>query len=170
VIAPRASSAAGLLVAASCLVPALQVRAQDVPRWGVWAQAGVGPAAPYEIGAVGSIAIRRFRWVVRARYATSAEYLGDYREDVGVLVGRVVGPTDGRGRWTFSAGVGRSSGSRGCILCGSTPNPDRTAVLLDVEGRYALTGFLGLTATGFASLANGASFGGLAFGLYLGTR
>jgi len=106
---------------------------------------------------------------VRVRYAAAAEYLGDFDEDIGVLVGVVLTPVRSRGQLAVGAGVGHMRGFRGTVL-GGRPIPGTVGFLLDMEGRFALTGFLGLTGYAFADLNSRESFGGIAFGLYLGTR
>jgi len=138
--------------------------------WGFWATAGLGPATPYEVGIAASAVVRHNRILVRVRYASAGELLGNQDQDVGVLVGVVLTPVRSRGQLAVGAGVGRMSGSRGCVFCGSRPIPGATGFLLDMEGRFALTGFLGLTGYAFADLNSSETFGGIAFGLYLGTR
>jgi len=135
--------------------------------WGFWASAAIGPATPYEFGVTATAAVRYTRFLVRVRYASAFNFLGNFDDDVGVLVGIVLTPEPSRGQLAVGAGVGRVRGFRGSVL-GGREIPATTGFLLDLEARLALTGFLGLTGYGFADFNSRESFGGIALGLYLG--
>lgn len=161
---------AGLLLVAAALVAAAPAVGQMRHRHpvGFWASAAVGPTLPYEFGIIATAVVRYHRLVIRGRYASSAEFLGDWDEDVGVLLGMALSPEARRVQVTMGAGVGRVSGGRGCLLCGTQPISPSAALLLDTEVRVALTSFLGLTSYVFGNLNSHESFGGLAFGLFVG--
>ena len=135
--------------------------------WGFWASAAIGPTTPYEFGVAATAAVRYTRVLLRVRYASAGELLGDFDEDVGVLVGIVLTPESSRSQLAVGAGVGRVRGFRGTLF-GGREIPATTGFLLDLEARLALTGFLGLTGYGYADFNSRQSFGGIALGLYLG--
>ena len=160
-----------LLLTTLMVMPAAAVGQTARRPWGFWATAGLGPATPYEVSIAASAVVRHNRILVRVRYVSVGELLGDFGQDVGVLVGVVLTPVRSRGQLAVGAGVGRMSGIiGGGIFSPSRPIPSAAGFLLDMEGRFALTGFLGLTGYAFADLNSSETFGGIAFGLYLGTR
>jgi hypothetical protein len=112
---------------------------------GVWASAAIGPTVPSEFGITATAGFRSHRLVLRGRYAAAAEFLGDWDEDVGVLLGMAVSPESQRVQLPLSAGVGRVTGGRGCVLCGTQPITPAAGFLFGAEGRVALTGFMGVT-------------------------
>lgn len=135
---------------------------------GFWVTAGIGPTTPYEFGVVATTTVRYRRLLVRARYASAAELLGDWDEDLGILIGMALTPESRRAQVAVSAGVGRVNGSRGCVLCGSQSESPTAGFLMDAEARVALTRFMGVTAYLFGDLNARESFGGLAFGVFVG--
>jgi hypothetical protein len=137
-------------------------------RTGFWATGAIGPTHPYKIGIVATAALRYNRVVVRARYASTGEFSGDWFEDVGMLVGAVVTPTSPHGQLTVGAGVGHVRWRHYGILAADPDPPPSVGFLVDAEGRLALTPFLGLTAYVFGDLNSRLSFGGVAFGLFVG--
>lgn len=164
-------SGAMLLAFAAEAFPAV---AQEAPapasreEWGYWVSAGIGPSAPHDFGSAATASVRHRRVLLRVRYASSGEFLGSFTEDVGVLAGFVLTSPTARGQAAVGAGIGRVSGATGCLLCGSTEAPSRAGFLLDLEGRYPLTSFLGLSGYGFVDFNARESFGGIALGVYVG--
>lgn len=157
------------LVAGPAMAQESPAMAQEGQRdWAFWASGGIGLATPYEIGVAASGAAHYQRAVLRARYSTAAEFLGNSTEDFGLLVGFVLTPPTSRGQAVVGAGVGRVSGVRGCVLCGSEDVPSTTGFFMDLEGRYPLTTFLGLSGYAFSNFNSRESFGGVALGVYLG--
>jgi len=136
--------------------------------YGGWGSLGLGVGVPYELSLSALLAARLDRFVVRARAAAVGEFLGDSREDAGLLVGYVVSPGSLRNQVTLGAGIGRVSGENGCVLCGSSRTPSAWGFLLDLEWLLSFTDFLGVTMYAFADFNSVDSFGGAAFGLYLG--
>lgn len=164
-------SSAILLAFAAEAFPAVaqEAGAPDVrEEWGYWVSGGIGPSSPHDFGVAASVSVRHRRVLLRVRYASSGEFLGSFTEDVGVLAGFVLTPPTARGQVAVGAGVGRVSGATACLLCGSTEAPSRAGFLLDLEGRYPLTSFLGLSGYGFADFNARESFGGIALGVYVG--
>lgn len=160
-----ATIVAGALFASSPAVG--QTPATD--RAGLWVTAAIGPTAPYDLGIVASAALRYNRMVVRARYASTGEFSGDWFEDLGLLVGVVVTPTSARAsQLAIGAGVGRAR-CRHCGFLVGQPDPAPTmGFLVDAEGRLALTTSFGATASVFGDFNSTLSFGGVAFGLFVG--
>ena len=111
--------------------------------WGFWASAAIGPTTPYEFGVTATAAVRYTRFLVRVRYASAVEFLGDFDEDVGVLVGIVLTPEPSRGQLAIGAGVGRVRGFRGSVL-GGREIAGKAVCLLDLEARSCTTGALGV--------------------------
>ncbi|MEX0690738.1 MAG: hypothetical protein WD934_09930 [Gemmatimonadales bacterium] len=136
---------------------------------GAWVSGSLGAATPHGTGLYGTAAIRYRRVVVRARYATAFEFLGDFKEDWGGLVGLVLTRPSYRGLVVAAAGVGQVRGSRGCLLCGSAPDEPVLGALADLEFRYPFTKELGFSTYIYADFNSDRSFGGLPVGLYLGS-
>ena len=137
-------------------------------RTGFWASAAIGPTRPYAWAVVGIASLRYTRFLVRARYAITFENPGARVDDVGILVGVVVTPPSQRGQISIGAGVGRVRQVYNCFLCSGPTFPTTNGWLLDAEGRVALGPGFGLTAYVFADLNTRLSFGGIAFGLFVG--
>lgn len=149
-------------VAQEAAAPALR------DEWGYWVSGGVGLSSPHPYGFAATASVRHRRVLLRVRYVSSWEFLGNSTDDVGVLAGFVLTPPTARGQAALGAGVGRVSGATGCVLCGTTETPSSTGFLLDLEGRYPLTSFLGLSGYGFADFNARESFGGVTLGVYVG--
>lgn len=163
----RAFGSVGVLVITG-LVPVPAMAQESQRDWAFWTSGGIGPSTPHALGVAASGSVRHQRAVLRVRYATSGEFLGSSTEDFGLLVGFVLTPSTSRGQAVVGAGVGRVSGVRGCVLCGSEDVPSTTGFLMDLEGRYPLTSFLGLSGYVFSDFNSRESFGGVALGVYLG--
>lgn len=134
---------------------------------GFWGSLALGPAAPYGLGGAVGAALRYHNVVLRVRTAASAEFLGDGVDDWGVLAGGAIDLSPARSMVTLTAGIGRATSSRGCILCGSS-SESRMAMLVDAEARLAVTGFFGISANAFLDINGEESFGGLGVGIFLG--
>jgi hypothetical protein len=106
--------------------------------------------------------------LVRARYAITFEWPGGRVDDVGILAGVVVSPPSQRAQLSVGAGAGRVRQVYNCWLCSGPTFPTITAVMLDAEGRLALTRGFGLTAYAFGDVNGQLSFGGIALGVFLG--
>jgi hypothetical protein len=151
------------------LVPTDTVaQAPRAHRTALWATAAFGPTLPYDWALVGSAGLRYSRVLVRARYAITFENPGARVDDVGVLVGVVVtGPTQ-RGQLSVGAGAGRVRQVYNCVLCSGPTFPATSGFLLDAQWRLALGSGFGATGYAFGNINSRMSFGGVAFGLFLG--
>jgi hypothetical protein len=162
---PRLVAAAILLG----LVPTGAVaQAPRTHRTALWATAAVGPTRPYDWALVGSAGLRYSRVLVRARYAITFENPGARVDDVGVLVGVVVTRPTQRGQLSVGAGAGRVTQVHTCVLCSGSTFPATSGFLLDAQWRLALASGFGVTGYAFGNINSRMSFGGVAFGLFLG--
>lgn len=157
------------LLAVVLLYPGAAVAQERQPHpVGFWGSLALGPAGPYGFGGTAGAAVRYRRVVVRFRTATSRKLFGDGVGDWGVLAGGAIAHNPARSMVTLAAGLGRATSSRGCLLCGRTSLPARTALLLDAEARLAVMSFFGITFNAFADINGQESFGGVGVGIYLG--
>jgi hypothetical protein len=159
----------GALLALSLLLPRTtwaQTRAERPV--GFWASLAVGPSVPNDLGVAAGAAVR-YRWLVaRLHLSGSATYLNDSVDDWGILVGPAIRLGPSRSQLALTAGIGRSTRTEGCILCGSVTHPAQTAFILNAELRLALTSFFGFTSSIFADFNRDQSFGGLGVGVFFG--
>ncbi len=134
---------------------------------GFWGTLALGPSAPHGFGGAIGASVRFRRIAVRIRAATSAELFGDGVSDWGLLAGGAIDLQPGRSAVTIMAGIGRSTSTRGCLLCGSS-SESAMAMLLELEARLRVVSFFGISANAFADFNSLESFGGLGVGIYLG--
>ena len=134
----------------------------------LWATAAFGPTLPYDWSVVGSAGLRYSRVFVRARYVITFENPGARVDEVGMLVGVVVTPPTQRGQLSVGAGAGRVTQVYNCFLCSGPAFPATIGLLLDAQWRLALVPGFGVTGYAFGNVNSRVSFGGVAFGLFVG--
>lgn len=83
---------------------------------GYSAGVGIGPSAPYDFSVTLTASARYRRVLVRLRYAAAAELLGDFDDDVGLLVGVAVTPASWFALLSIGTGVGRMRAVGGCLF------------------------------------------------------
>jgi hypothetical protein len=166
--AVRAAELFIVLLAAHVCTPALGLaqRTRAPQELGIWATGAVGLSS-HGFGLASTAAVRFRRAFVRVRYAHAEELLGDWAYDVGLLAGVAVARSP-RVQVAAGAGIGRVGGQRGCLLCRSAEIPKVVGVLADLEARWAVTRFFGVSAYSYLDVNKEESFGGVTVGLYLG--
>lgn len=158
-----------LIVLAATTTPGIAGAQVDRQDWGFWTSLAIGSSTPYPLGVAVTGTIRHGRLLTRFRYAAAAEFLGDWDEDMGGLVGIVLTPDSSRGQLSVGAGIGTARRIRGCTICQKSV-AEGQGLLLDFEGRVAILGVFGLTFYGFGDLNAHQSFCGIGLGVYFGTK
>jgi len=157
------------IVAAMLLAPAGgAAQAPSTHRTALWATAAFGPTLPYDWAVVGSAGLRYSRVVVRARYVITFENSGARVDEIGMLVGVVLTSPRRRSQVSVGAGAGRVTQVYNCTLCSGPKFPATLGVLLDAQWRLALASGFGVTGYAFGNVNSRVSFGGVAFGVFVG--
>jgi len=133
-----------------------------------WVSAGLGPGTPGGLGFAGAASLRLRSFLLRTRVGSVGQFLGSHQDDLALEVGlsRTLEPQV----VAFAAGIGvsRVTGSRGCLLCGSTPAPTVMGITADAEIRLRVFSVLGFSGQVFTDRNSQQNITAALFGLYLG--
>ena len=137
------------------------------PQTLVWITGGLGVGSAGAAGQIaGTVDYRGNLFTARA--STVSELFGDDFWDVGLMYGRSLRGSRSYASLSVGGGIAGGTSSSGFLGTTTAPKAHRFTVPLELRVAWRPLTFLGLGASGIASLNRGGSFGGLVLEVEVG--